>query len=211
MKYDLIVFDWDGTLYDSAAFIVECVQAAAKGANLPVPAGDEIRHHIGLSSQEAMRRLFPNLSPFQVAELYKAYQAYIQGKHAPTLFEGSEAVLHELRDKGYLLAIATGKGRAGLDRDLSELGMQDLFAMTRCADESFSKPHPQMMHDILEALDVSPERAVVVGDTEYDMGMAKNAGTDAIAVSYGVHDIERLKGTHVVAEIHDIRELPAHL
>lgn len=207
MKYDLIVFDWDGTLYDSAAYIVDCVQHAASLASLKVPDANLIRDNIGLSSKEAMKYLFPGITPMELEALTKAYQEALSGKHPPTLFPGSVDVIKTLHEKGYLLAIATGKGRAGLDRDLAQLALADYFAATRCADESFSKPHPQMMLDILDRLSVEPQKTLMVGDTEYDMDLAKNAKTDALAVSYGVHHISRLKGEHVIGEIHAIQEL----
>ena len=146
-----------------------------------------------------------------MAQLLQAYQSEILNRHLPTLFPGSVETLQALHKADYLLAIATGKGRAGLDRDLTELGLTALFATTRCADEAFSKPHPQMMEEILAQLDISPSEALMIGDTEYDIDLAKNAGTDALAVTYGVHPPTRLTGEHVVGTLDDIRKLPAWL
>jgi phosphoglycolate phosphatase len=214
MTYQLIVFDWDGTLFDSLAYIVNRVQKVAKIAELTPPDEALIRSQIGLSVNESLRRLFPDLSPMQACELIKTYQAYQPDPEdqQPALFNGTKDVLQTLNDTGYWLAIATGKPRAGLDQNLIDLNLNDCFMCTRTADETDSKPNPAMLLEILDKLGVMPERALVVGDTEYDMYMAQNANVDALAVSYGSHDADAMTNIdNVKGVIHDISELPGWL
>lgn len=208
MKYPLIVFDWDGTLYDSSAYIVNSVQDAARDVGLIVPEAESIRNLIGLSSKESVKYLFPNITAMEMANLTQSYKKQLSSSsRKPTLFEGSEQVICDLVDKGHTLSIATGKGREGLNNDLQDLQLAEYFTVTRCADECFSKPHPQMLLEILEQTQFKPEQALVVGDTEYDMELAKNVGSDALAVAYGVHHLSRLGGEHVIGELHDIRDI----
>jgi len=214
LKYELIVFDWDGTLYDSAAFIVSCVQAAAQASGFPVPEEKTIREMIGLSYEESLKRMMPDVSPMQMAMLIKAYRKCVEESqtHAPVLFQGVEEVLKSLKATGYYLAIATGKGRYGLNKDLELLKLSDTFVTTRCSDETNSKPHPQMLLEIMDEMGVEPSKTLMIGDTEYDMQLAQNAKTDAMAVSYGAHHIDRLRsGEHVKGYLDDIRDLPPWL
>ena len=212
MGYQLIVFDWDGTLYNSSQFIVKCVQQAAEQADLPVPCAVTIKQFIGLSVDEALSRNFPNLSPMKKANLIKAYRELtVTQESKPILFEGVVETLTQLKQMGYLLAIATSKHSKGLKDDLQALDLEDLFIALQSADQAASKPHPEMLHNILEQVGVLPQQALMVGDTEFDMLMAANAEVDAVAVSYGAHDVERLKLTNIKTIIHDIRELPVWL
>jgi phosphoglycolate phosphatase len=213
VSYKLIVFDWDGTLYDSSAFIVRCVQSAAREEGMQEPTPEAIRNLVGLNSDEAIRRNYPNASPMQVANLIKTYrkQALMGDKNEAMLFEGVHDVIAQLHASGLLLAVATGKGRAGLETDLHVSHLAPYFSTVRCGDESFSKPHPQMLLEILDELDIAPSEALMIGDTEYDMQMACNAGTDALAVSYGMHDLTQANDSHIKGCIHDIRELPGFL
>ncbi len=212
LRYELLVFDWDGTLYDSSCFIVKCVQKAAEQVDLPIPDKELIKQSIGLSVSKAIERSMPDISPMQQANLVQAYRRVLV-EHAckPTLFEGAKEVLQGLRHTGYLLAIATGKDSRGLALDLELLGIEDLFIATRGADQAASKPDPLMLTQLLDETGSEPEQALVIGDTEFDLLMAENANVDALAVSYGVHDTERLQGERVRGLIHDIRELPEWL
>ena len=192
--YDLIIFDWDGTLMDSAAKIVRCFQNAARDSGLPAPADHAVRDIIGLGLNEALDVLLPMADARVRGDVLDCYRRHFL--HLDTtesaLFPGVAEGLGELGEAGYRLAIATGKSRRGLDRVLRETGTSRFFCATRCADETCSKPHPQMLHDILECAGVRPERAVMVGDTTYDLQMAAAAAMDGVAVSYGAHERERL-------------------
>jgi phosphoglycolate phosphatase len=189
MRYELLVFDWDGTLMDSVAKIVACTQAAARDLGLNVPEYDEAKQIIGLGLHEAMARLFNITAEDQVQTVAAQYRHHFLGDE-PTpevMFDGAEQLLRELESQGYLMAVATGKSRRGLDHVLDKTGLHDLFHITRCADETFSKPHPQMLFDIMDFVGVDANQALMIGDTEYDMQMAGNAGADALGVTYGVH------------------------
>lgn len=205
----LIVFDWDGTLMDSEARIVDCLRAAIADMQLPHRTDNELRNIIGLGLQEALRTLYPELDSQQHGQLTAQYREHFLGNQqaASPLFEGARALLEELHQQDYLLAVATGKGRAGLDKVLDETGLREYFHFTRCADESFSKPHPQMMLDILDWLGVEANEAVMVGDTEYDLQMAHNAGVSSVAVSYGVHEKSRLLACKPKACVDNIQQL----
>ncbi len=188
-KYDLIIFDWDGTLMDSIDKIVRCMTAAAEDMGVADPGTAAIRHIIGLGLTEAMQALFPSLDAKQHDRLTERYREHFLHRDQTDmpLFPGVDHGLRQLDSQDYLLAVATGKARRGLDRVLEETAMRGLFSATRCADEAYSKPHPKMLEDILEATGVAPARALMVGDTTYDMQMAQNAGVAGLGVSYGVH------------------------
>ncbi|MHB8455133.1 MAG: HAD-IA family hydrolase [Acidiferrobacterales bacterium] len=193
-RFDLIVFDWDGTLMDSERKIVRCMSAAAADLGITDPGTDAIRHIIGLGLTEAMQQLFPEAAPaihLQLTERYREHFLRLDQTHMP-LFPGVEDGLAGLAQAGFLLAVATGKARRGLDRVLDETGTRHYFAATRCSDEAFSKPHPKMLEDILDHTGAIRERTLMVGDTVYDMQMARNAGVAGLAVSYGVHSRTQL-------------------
>ncbi len=194
MKKELFVFDWDGTVIDSAGKIIRCMQAAMAERGLPVSADEAVRDIIGLGLPEALRRLCPGLPEAEREALREAYaRHFVDADQAPcSLFPGARETLETLRDEGVLLAVATGKSRRGLDRVLASSGLGHLFQATRCADETRSKPHPLMLHQLMRELAVSPGRTVMVGDTEYDMAMAREAGVVPVAVSYGAHSLQRL-------------------
>ena len=207
--FELVVFDWDGTLMDSESRIVTCMQRAASQVGVAVPDNAAARDVIGLGLIEAVQRLFPVADAPAVAALVDAYRAHWLGDEvvpAP-MFAGAGEMIERLFDAGVLLAVATGKSRRGLDKALEESGLGRFFHATRCADEAFSKPHPQMLQDILTDLDTTPGRAVMVGDTEYDMQMARNAGVSAVAVSHGVHAPSRLLANGADACFDDLFQL----
>jgi len=192
--YELLVFDWDGTLMDSESRIVNCMRATITDLGLELPDDSSISNIIGLGLKEAICMLFPGADDALVQSVIGRYRHHFLFENTtPTpLFSGAKEVLHELKSEGYLLAVATGKGRPGLDRVLDITGLNQVFHATRCADEAFSKPHPDMLLQLLDELGVQPADALMIGDTEYDMQMANNAGTAALAVSYGVHSMDRL-------------------
>ena len=216
--YKLLIFDWDGTLMDSEMRIVNCLRTAIKGAGLTnktslTLSDDELKNIIGLGLREALKQLCPEQDDDTIERMADIYRhAYIHEDKTPSdLFAGVRDLLDNLRDQGYSLAIATGKGREGLDQVLQLTQLADRFHITRCASETRSKPDPQMLHEILQQLDIDVGDALMIGDTEYDMEMAKNARMDCLAVSYGVHEVERLLKHNPVACIDDITELSQHI
>ncbi|MGD9255760.1 MAG: HAD-IA family hydrolase [Chromatiales bacterium] len=210
--YQLLVFDWDGTLMDSEAKIVACLQAAAAEMRLAVPAEKDARQVIGLGLVEALKMLFPEDDETTRKGLAEAYRDHflVRNKARSRLFPGVTETLESLADD-YLLAVATGKSRRGLEKELDDSGLRPLFQATRCADEAFSKPHPQMLEDILDKLGMRPSETLVIGDTEYDMRMAANAGSQGLGVSYGVHEPQRLIDSGALATLDAFSEMPVWL
>lgn len=211
--YELIVFDWDGTLMDSAAKIVRCFEAAVSDVGVPSPGQAAIRNIIGLGLNEAVASLLPQCGSetrSQVVARYRDHFLHLDQTEMP-LFPGVREGLASLAQRGYLLALATGKARRGLRRVLEETGLGPLFTASRCADETFSKPHPQMLLDILDETGVMPAAALMVGDTVYDMQMARNARVDGLAVSYGVHEREELLAQGPVACLDSFPEVHSWL
>ena len=189
----LLVFDWDGTLMDSETQIVACLQAASRDLDLEHRDEAACRNIIGLGLHEAVNSLYPDSDDDFVARYTERYRHYwFQVAGDSRLFPGARETLEGLHGEGYLLAVATGKGRAGLEKVLSSTGLGELFAATRCADETCSKPHPRMLRELMDELGADPAETLMVGDTEYDMEMARSAGAGPVAVSYGVHATERL-------------------
>ncbi|MDX1451165.1 MAG: HAD-IA family hydrolase [Oleiphilaceae bacterium] len=195
MKFDVVVLDWDGTLVDSERYIVNSLSAAAQLEGLPDLGYDRYKEIIGLGLFEALAELYPDISRESVLRLKEAYaQCFVQGEHrALELFAGVQSTLQSLRSQGVRLAVATGKSRRGLERALDTTGLRAYFAATRCADETRSKPHPLMLEELIDELGVRPDRMLMVGDTEYDLAMAAAAGMPSLGVSYGVHEVLRLK------------------
>ncbi len=187
-RFDLLVFDWDGTLMDSAATIVSSIQNACRDLDLPVPSDAASRHVIGLGLQEAMEMLLPERDQQDYQRLVERYRHYYLGQDQRIpLFEGVAQAIADLHAAGFLLAVATGKSRRGLDRALEHSRLGGYFHSTRCADECHSKPHPCMIEQIMDELGVPTSRTVMIGDTSHDLQMAINAGVNALGVSYGAH------------------------
>jgi phosphoglycolate phosphatase len=187
-QFDLIVFDWDGTLMDSTATIVRSIQGACRDLGLAEPSDDAARHIIGLGLNEAIAQLLPELPESEFPHLIERYRYYYLGKdHEIPLFTGAEVVVRDLHAAGFLLGVATGKSRRGLDRGLDHTGLRPYFHATRCADECFSKPHPEMLEQLMDELGMARGRTLMIGDTSHDLLMAKNAGVASLAVSYGAH------------------------
>ncbi|MDT8406692.1 MAG: HAD-IA family hydrolase [Methylococcales bacterium] len=193
-QFDLIIFDWDGTLMDSIHWIVECLQYAASACNLPEPSDSAARDIIGLSIEAAMARLFPECPPATAEQLVHHYsQRFLERSLSPEdLFAGISDMLHTLKNHGFQLAVATGKSRRGLNRALRETETEHCFAATRCADETESKPAPRMLLELSQTLAVPVSRCVMVGDSVHDLAMAANAGMTGIGVSCGAHCAARL-------------------
>ena len=193
--YELLIFDWDGTLMDSAERIVRCFQAAAHDCGWRALADEAIRKTIGLGVAEALARLLPGEVDTRRRAIAARYREhFLRLNDTPTpLFPGVAAGLEGLRARGYRIAVATGKSRIGLDAALEASGTRALFCTTRCADETRSKPDPLMLHEILAETGVRAADALMVGDTSYDIEMAARAGIDSVAVTYGVHDLAELR------------------
>jgi phosphoglycolate phosphatase len=192
-QFDLIVFDWDGTLVDSTHAIVESILGAAEDVGLPLPTEAAARGIIGLELHAAIAALFEGISDEQVrfvAERYRYH--FLVRDHAIPMFDGVAEAIEELVGEGFMLSVATGKTRRGLDRAMTTTELHPHFLASRCADECFSKPHPQMLHEIMDELGVMPERTLMIGDTSYDLQMASNAGVSSLAVSYGAQPLENL-------------------
>jgi len=213
MPYDLVVFDWDGTLVDSEHHIVSSIAYAAERTGLPVLAHDRVKGIIGLGMREALEALYPDIDAAGVEAMRQHYStAFFEretGKEQ--LFDGVIPVLEALKESGVRLAVATGKSRRGLERALDSTGLRQYFELTRCADETHSKPHPLMLEQIADKTKVPIASSVMVGDTEYDMKMAHSIGMDSIGVSYGVHEIDRLSVFKPLTIIDHMSELLPHV
>jgi phosphoglycolate phosphatase len=187
-QYSLVVFDWDGTLMDSTVDIVRATQAACVDLNLPVPSDEQASWVIGLSLDEALTHAVPELTDQQRPAFLDRYRAhYLARDPQLVLFEGVQEMLQTLRDQGVAMAVATGKSRVGLTRALETTGIGDFFLSTRCADETFGKPHPRMLMEIMREIGTEPETVLMVGDTSHDLKMAARAGIHGLGVSYGAH------------------------
>ena len=202
----LVIFDWDGTLMDSVGQIVESLLAAAAQYEIDLSAS-AAANIIGLGLPEAMAMLFPQ-HPHLHNDIQAAYAAhYVPRSQQTRLFDGVEPLLQQLRQQGVLLAVATGKSRAGLDRVLADSGIADYFSVTRCASETRSKPHPQMLQEILAVTGIAAADAVMVGDTSYDLEMAQRIAMPRIGVSYGVHSVDKLNRYQPVAVVDQVLKL----
>jgi phosphoglycolate phosphatase len=207
-RFDLIIFDWDGTLMDSADTIVDCIQAACAELGLAVPSREAASHIIGLGLQDALTRLLPDLPSSQYPRLVEVYRRHYLARDAQIpLFPGAAELIAELYDRGHLLAVATGKARRGLDRAFRHSGLGGFFHASRTADETHSKPHPAMIEELLDELQVPAERALMVGDTSHDLMMARNAGVAALAAGYGAHPAASLLDYEPVAVCHAFDDL----
>ena len=212
-RTQLVVFDWDGTLMDSTGQIVAAATAAIAQLGLPVRSPAAIRDIIGLGLRESWQRLFPEHGPDDFLPFVDAYRDHFLAPEQQTaqLFAAAAEVVEELAGRGFLLAVATGKSRRGLDRDLATTGLGRFMAGTRTADETRSKPHPDMLHELMGSLGAAPAATLMVGDTEWDLEMARRAGVPAVAVSYGAHLPERLHPYEPLACIDTLEALLAML
>lgn len=211
-RYDLIVFDWDGTVADSAAAIVGSIQAACRGLDLPVPDDATARHVIGLGLEQALRHAVPSVPESKLHDLVALYRHhFIVQSETISLYDGARETIIELYNSGYLLAVATGMSRKGLERALNASGLKNYFRATRTADVTLSKPNPAMLLELMEELGVDADRTLMVGDTTHDLLMAQNAGVDAAAVMHGAHLPEQLEVLKPLAMVEDFAELRAWL
>lgn len=207
-RFDLIVFDWDGTLMDSAAAIVDSIRLACRDLEVSPPSDAQARYVIGLGLGDAMRHAVPNLPESLYPKMVERYRYhYLSRDHDIRLFEGAYRVVEWLKQQGVLLAVATGKSRIGLDRALRVSGLESFFHATRTVDECFSKPHPQMLDELMNELGVVPQRTVMVGDTTHDLLMARQAGVSAVGLTYGAHSVELLQECGPLALADNMSEL----
>ena len=213
-SYKVLIFDWDGTLVDSIGRIVESIGVAADLCGLPRRDDVQVKGIIGLALPEAITTLYPDVADPEAVEVFRrAYgEHYLALEHEPSsLYPGVAQTLQALRDRGYILAVATGKGRFGLERALAGQGWQDYFDITRCADETAGKPDPLMIHEILAHCGASPDRALMVGDSVFDLRMAQRAGVDSVAVTYGAQPAEILLACSPRLAVNEFPEIGAWL
>ena len=207
-RYDLIVWDWDGTIMDSTPTIVHCIQQSCRDLGFKVPDDALASSVIGLGIHDSLRRAVPWVDPAHFQKLTDRFRFhYLAKDHELDLFVGIRELLEDLRSDNYLLGVATGKSRVGLDRSLKHHQIGHLFHETRTADESFSKPHPGMLLELSDVTQVPTRRILMVGDTTHDLDMAANAGVDAIAVTYGAHPPDTLKTSKSLAHLDDVPQL----
>ncbi|HZW87183.1 MAG TPA: HAD-IA family hydrolase [Gallionella sp.] len=211
-RYDLIVFDWDGTVMDSTALIAGSIQAACRDLGLTVPDDETARHVIGLGLDQALRYAVPDLSEQQYPELVERYRYHFlsQDEKIP-LFDGARETIVELHEARYQLAVATGKSHAGLNRAMEATDMKRYFHATRTADQTFSKPDPAMLLELMDELGVSVERTLMVGDTTHDVLMAQNAQVDVVAMGHGAHPAVQLQQLNPLALVENFVQLRAWL
>lgn len=208
MKYELVVFDWDGTLMDSTRLIARSLREACRDVGTAVPTEREALFVIGLNMADTFDLVAPELDEAGRARLAERYRHhFLAGEHEAPLYGGVTGMIADLHRSGRRLAVATGKARRGLERALDATGLRPWFAATRCADEGFAKPHPGMLLMLLDLTGVDPRRALMIGDTTHDLELAANAGVDAVAVSYGAHPEELLATRPALARCASVQEL----
>ena len=211
-RFRLLVFDWDGTLADSTAIIAGAIQQACTDLGLPVPDDTAARYVIGLGLADAMRHVAPTLPLPDHPRLSDRYRHhYLARDPEIPLFDGAREMLDELDARGFLLAIATGKSRVGLARALAQQGLAHRFVASRCADEGFPKPHPDMLLALMDRCGTEPSETLMIGDTTHDLELARNAGASAIAVTYGAHGAGGFAGFAPLATVSSVAELRAWL
>jgi phosphoglycolate phosphatase len=211
-QFDLIVFDWDGTLFDSTALIARCIQAACADVQQPVPSLRDASYVIGMGLGEALQHAAPGLAPERYSEISARYRHhYVARQNELCLFDGALAMLQTLKARNHLVAVATGKSRQGLNEVLHSVQLQGLFDATRTADETRSKPHPQMLLELMAELGVAADRTVMVGDTTHDLQLAANAGVASVGVSYGAHEPSSFAALAPLHIAHSVVELDGWL
>lgn len=211
-RFELIVFDWDGTLMDSTGAIVASIKAAASDLGIEPPSDERASHIIGLGLIDALRHALPDLPTERYQDVALRYRHhYMARDHELTLFAGAESMIDELAGAGHALAVATGKTRKGLDRAFEVSGLGSRFHASRCADECHSKPHPQMLEELMDEFGATPDATLMIGDTTHDLLMARNAGVAALGVAYGAHPREALEAEAPLYCAADVAQLAAWL
>ena len=211
-RFDLLVFDWDGTLFDSTALIVRCMQSACADIGVAVPSAERAAYVIGLGLHDALQHAVPGLPESRYPELGRRYRHhYMASQHELVLFDGTLAMLQALKQRKHWLAVATGKSRQGLDEALHDVRLLGIFDGTRTADETAGKPHPLMLQQLMRELGADPQRTLMIGDTTHDLQLAINAGTASVAVSYGAHEPEAFAALNPLHVAHSTADLQAWL
>jgi phosphoglycolate phosphatase len=207
-RFDLIAFDWDGTLFDSTALIVRCIQAAVADVGETPPSAEAASFVIGMGLQQALAHAAPNVPSSKWGLMGERYRHhYFQSQHEVVLFDGVMPMLLDLKARHHWLAVATGKSRRGLDEALKVVSMVGLFDASRTSDETAGKPHPMMLEQLMDEFGVTPERTLMVGDTTHDLQMAINAGCSAVGVSYGAHEPQAFEDLTPVFVAHSVSQL----
>lgn len=207
-RYDLIAFDWDGTLYDSTAIIVRCIQQAVLDVGGQKPTDTAASYVIGMALSQALAHAAPDVPPAKYPELGERYRFHYRiHQDDLSLFQGVLPLLSQLRERQHWLAVATGKSRRGLDEVLQSVELKGVFDATRTADETAGKPHPLMLQELMREFGVDPERTLMIGDTTHDLQMARNAGCASVGVSYGAHEIDAFHALGPVHIAHSVRDL----
>ncbi|TNF65168.1 MAG: HAD family hydrolase [Gammaproteobacteria bacterium] len=207
--YELLIFDWDGTLVNSRAKIFNAVRHGCKIHNYPDPSDEQLANQVGLALEKSFQNLYPDETNLPIQSMIDGYEEYFYNNpNESQLFEGTYEILKQLETSDYLLAIATGKRREPLEHDLKNFGIDHFFTITRTPNESPSKPNPQMLFDILDYTGLNPNQAIMIGDSIFDLQAAENANMDAIAVSYGIKSIDVLKDYHHSYVLDKITDLP---
>ena len=208
LNFDLIAFDWDGTLFDSTQIIVSSIQLAVADVGGTVPSNEAASYVIGLGLMEALAHAAPDVPQARYPELGKRYRHhYAVHQNDITLFEGVVPLLNDLKERGHLLTVATGKSRRGLDEALQAVELKGCFDSSRTADETAGKPHPRMLHELMSEFGVKPERTLMIGDTTHDLQMALNAGCASVGVSYGAHEPSAFEPLKPRVVAHSVQEL----
>lgn len=207
-RFELIVFDWDGTIINSTGLIAECIQLAATEIGYPAPTTVAAKHVIGLSLQQSIEVLFPAMMPADRQRFAAAFRVhYVPREEEPPLYVGIAELLSGLQHPERMLAVATGKPRAGLERAFAYTGLKPHFHFTRCADEGSPKPHPDMLFKLMEFTGKTPDRVLMIGDTTHDLQLAQNAGVAAVGVTYGAHPTRRLQQYPAEVIVDDVAQL----
>ena len=211
-RFDLIVFDWDGTLFDSTALIVRCMQSACADIGVAVPSAERAAYVIGLGLHDALQHAVPGLPESRYPELGRRYRHhYMASQHELVLFDGTLAMLQALKQRKHWLAVATGKSRQGLDEALHDVRLLGIFDATRTADETAGKPHPLMLQQLMREFGADPQRTLMIGDTTHDLQLAINAGTASVGVSYGAHAPDAFAALNPLHVAHSTADLQAWL
>jgi phosphoglycolate phosphatase len=211
-QFDLIAFDWDGTLYDSTQIIVRCIQAAVADVGGAVPTDEQAGYVIGMALMPALAHAAPDVPKEKYPLLGERYRHHYALHHNDlSLFEGILPLLQALRERQHILTVATGKSRRGLDDALHQVALRGMFDGSRTADETAGKPDPLMLRELMAEFGVSPERTLMIGDTTHDLQMAHNAGCASVAVSYGAHGAEGFERWNPQAVVHSVAELQSWL
>ena len=212
LNFDLIAFDWDGTLFDSTQIIVRSIQLAVADVGGTVPSKEAASYVIGLGLMEALAHAAPDVPQARYPELGQRYRHHY-GVHQNdiTLFEGVLPLLLDLKERGHFLTVATGKSRRGLDEALQDVELKGCFDSSRTADETAGKPHPRMLHELMSEFGVKPERTLMIGDTTHDLQMALNAGCASVGVSYGAHEPSAFEPLKPRVVAHSVQELQSWL